>query len=166
VCSHQVALGNNAFGLVTQSQEAYDGSLQLRPFPGTVSIIKNKKVRLTVVPALLVLVLYHWPKRRCFTKDRRRVLTLLMLRMRILIITNWSPRPDPSETVAYKACLHLVTTPQTRLENPTVELMIASVIQMRSGCGFEAEPAKATAEINVANRLASPFMLSLLESKA
>jgi hypothetical protein len=44
-------------------------------------------------------------------------------------------------------------------------MMIASVIQMRSGCGFEAELATAAAEINRANRVASPFMLSLLGSE-
>lgn len=32
------------------------------------------------------------------------------------------PRPDPSQAVAYRAWLHLVTTPQTRLENPAVEI--------------------------------------------
>jgi hypothetical protein len=32
------------------------------------------------------------------------------------------PRPDPSQAVPYAAWLRLVTTPQTRLENPTVEI--------------------------------------------
>jgi hypothetical protein len=32
------------------------------------------------------------------------------------------PRPDPSQAVAYAAWLHLVTTPQTRIENPEIEV--------------------------------------------
>jgi hypothetical protein len=32
------------------------------------------------------------------------------------------PRPDPSKAVPYAAWLHLVTAPQTRIENPTVEI--------------------------------------------
>lgn len=32
------------------------------------------------------------------------------------------PRPDPSQAVPYAAWLRFVTTPQTRLENPTVEI--------------------------------------------
>jgi len=31
------------------------------------------------------------------------------------------PRPDPSQAVPYRAWLHLVTAPQTRIENPTIE---------------------------------------------
>ena len=32
------------------------------------------------------------------------------------------PRPDPSQEVPYRAWVRLVTTPQTRIENPAVEI--------------------------------------------
>jgi hypothetical protein len=93
-------------------------------FPGVATVMKNKKVRLALIPALLVVVLLSPPlaKGQVFYQGPPSGLDLVNASDADLDSYGFPPRPDPSETVAYNAWLRLVSTPQTRLENPTVEV--------------------------------------------